>query len=90
MAARQSLREASRRDVPNHAYPIRNKLKECTMMKNYMTTKTFARGTKPKGDLARKAANPYLEEKAVMLIYGRPALHESWHKLKLTSRQLTP
>jgi hypothetical protein len=76
--------------VPNHAYLVRNKLKECTMMKNYMTTETFARGKKPEGDSAGKAANPYLEEKAVMLIYGRPALHESWRKLKLTSWQLTP
>jgi hypothetical protein len=27
---------------PNHTYPIWHKLKECTMMKNYMTMGTFA------------------------------------------------
>jgi hypothetical protein len=26
-----------------HTYPIKHKLKECTMMKNYMTTGTLAR-----------------------------------------------
>jgi hypothetical protein len=35
---------------PNHTYPVRHKLKECTMMNNYMTTGTFARSKKPEGD----------------------------------------
>jgi hypothetical protein len=35
---------------PNHTFPVKHKLKECTMMKNYMTTGTFARSKKPKGD----------------------------------------
>jgi hypothetical protein len=39
---------------PNHTYPIRHKLKECTMMKNYMTTKTFSRVRKLKDDPTRK------------------------------------
>jgi hypothetical protein len=55
---------------PNHTYPVRNKLKECTMMKNYMTTGTFARGKKPEGDLTGKVVAPFPEEKAVMLIYS--------------------
>jgi hypothetical protein len=28
---------------PNHTCHVRHKLKECTMMKNYMTSRTFAR-----------------------------------------------
>jgi hypothetical protein len=40
------------------------------MIKNYMTMGTFARGKKPEGDSTRKAATPFPEEKAVMLIYG--------------------
>jgi hypothetical protein len=52
-------------------------MKECTMMKNYMTTETFAKGKKPEGDPAGKAAAPFPEEKAVMLIYGGPARHLS-------------
>jgi hypothetical protein len=48
---------------PNHMYPVRHKLKECTMIKNNMTTQTFARRKKPKGDSAGKA---------VMSIYDGP------------------
>jgi hypothetical protein len=43
---------------PNHTYPIWHKLNECTMMNNYMTTGTFARGKKPEGDLTGKVAAP--------------------------------
>jgi hypothetical protein len=43
---------------PNHTYPVRHKLKECTMMKNYMTIGTFAKGKRPEGDLVGKAAAP--------------------------------
>jgi hypothetical protein len=68
---------------PNHMYPIKHKLKECTMMKNYMTTGTFAKSKKPEGDSARKVAAPFLEQNAVLSIYGGPAPHESRHRLKL-------
>jgi hypothetical protein len=43
---------------PNHTYPVQHKMKECTMMKNYMTT--------------GKATTPFPEEKAVLSIYGEP------------------
>jgi hypothetical protein len=68
--------------------PVRHKLKECTMMKNYMTTRTFARGKKPEGDLTRKVVAPLPKEKAVMSIYGGPAPHESYHKLKYTGQAI--
>jgi hypothetical protein len=69
---------------PNHMYPIRHKLKECTMMKNYMTTGTFVRGKKLEGDSMGMIAAPFPEENVVMSIYGGPAPHESRHKVKLT------
>jgi hypothetical protein len=69
----------------NPAYPVRHKLKECAMMKNYMTTGAFTKGKKPEGDPVGKVVVPFPEEKAVMLIYGGPAPHESRCKLKLTS-----
>jgi hypothetical protein len=50
---------------PNLTYPVRHKLKECTMMKNYMTTITFANGKRPEGDSSRKATAPFPEEKMV-------------------------
>jgi hypothetical protein len=78
----EKLREST---CPNHAYPIRHKLKECPMMKNYMTTGAFAKGKKPEDDSTGKAAAPFPEEKAVRSIYGGPAPHESRHKLKITS-----
>jgi hypothetical protein len=69
---------------PNHTYPIRHKLKECPMMKNYMTMGDFAKGKKPEGDSVGKATAPFPEGKVVMLIYGGPTPHESQCKLKLT------
>jgi hypothetical protein len=57
---------------PNHTYPIKHKLKECPMMKNYMTTGNLARSKKPEGDLAGKEVTPFPEEKAVMSIYDEP------------------
>jgi hypothetical protein len=51
------------------------------MMKNSMTTTTFAEGKKPEGDSSGKVAAPFPEEKVVMLIYGGPATHEFCHKL---------
>jgi hypothetical protein len=71
---------------PNHAYPVRHKLKEYIMINNYMTTRAFTNDKKPEGDLAGKAAIPFPEEKAAMSIYGRPAPHESRRKFKLTSQ----
>jgi hypothetical protein len=53
-------------------YPVRHKLKECTMMKNYTTTGSFARGKKLEGDPVGTAAKPFPEEKTVMSIYGGP------------------
>jgi hypothetical protein len=56
------------------------------MIKNYVTMGILARSKKPEGDSARKAAAPFLEDKAVMSIYGGPTPHESCCKLKLTGR----
>jgi hypothetical protein len=36
-----------------------HKLKECSMMKNYMTTGTLTKGKKPKDDAAGKATAPF-------------------------------
>jgi hypothetical protein len=49
---------------------VGHKLKECTMMKNYMTTGTFAKGKKPEGDSTGKVVAPFPEEKVVLSNYG--------------------
>jgi hypothetical protein len=63
------------------------------MMKNYMTMGTFVRGKKHESDSTGRAATPFHEERADMLIYGGspspPPPHiESWSKLKLTARAI--
>jgi hypothetical protein len=50
-------------------YPIKHKLKECGMMKNFMTTGALTKGKEPKGDSGRKGVTPYPEEEVVMVIY---------------------
>jgi hypothetical protein len=64
---------------PNHTYPIKNKLKECTTMKNYMTMGTFAKSKKPEGDSAGKATARFPEEKVVVTIYDGPPLPHMSH-----------
>jgi hypothetical protein len=59
------------------------------MRKNYMTTGTFTRGKKPKGDLEGKTSTPHPEEEVVMSIYNGPVPHESHPKLKLMSRVIS-
>jgi hypothetical protein len=73
---------------PNHAYPVRNKLKECTMMKNFMASRALSMGKKPEGEPGGKAVTPFPGEEVVMSIYGGPVPHESRRKLKLTSREV--
>jgi hypothetical protein len=43
---------------PNHAYPIKHKLKECSMMKNYMTMGALTKGKKPEGDPGERPPHP--------------------------------
>jgi hypothetical protein len=71
---------------PKHAYPIRHKVKDCSMIKNYMTTGALTKGRKSEGDPGGKTIAPFPEEEAVMSIYNRSILHESHRKLKLTSQ----
>jgi hypothetical protein len=62
---------------PNHAYHVKHKLKEGSMMKNYMTIGALAKGKKLMDGAARNAAAPFPREKAIMSIYDEPVPHES-------------
>jgi hypothetical protein len=44
----------------NHSYPIKHKLKDCTMIKNFMTSGAFSKGRKPVGTRAGRARHPFL------------------------------
>jgi hypothetical protein len=45
---------------PTHSYPIKHKRKNCTMMKNFMTSGAFSKGRRPEGDLEGKSMIPFL------------------------------
>jgi hypothetical protein len=44
---------------PNHMFPVKHKLKECSMRKNYMAMGSLARAEKPEGDSGGKAVLPF-------------------------------
>jgi hypothetical protein len=51
-------------------YPIKHKLKYCTMMKNFMTLGVLSKGKKPKRDPGEKGTTPFPREEVVMMICG--------------------
>jgi hypothetical protein len=58
---------------PNHAYPIKHKLRDCGMMKNFMALGSFARGMEGYKAPDEGDTMPFLEEDAVVMINdGRP------------------
>jgi hypothetical protein len=57
---------------PNHAYPIKHKLKDYDKTKNFMTSGALTRGKEPKRDLGRKGVIPFPEEETVMMVYDAP------------------
>jgi hypothetical protein len=54
----------------HHSYPVKHKLKDCTMMKKFMTSGTLSKGSKPGGDPGGKSVAPFLREAEVMTIFG--------------------
>jgi hypothetical protein len=55
---------------PNHAYPIRHKLKDCDMMKSFMISGSLTRGTELDEDPGGSDRMPFPREDAVMIVYG--------------------
>jgi hypothetical protein len=47
-------------------------LKDCTMMKNFVTSEALSLGGKPKGDLGGKDMAPIPVEAVVTTIFGLP------------------
>jgi hypothetical protein len=43
----------------NHTYPIKQKLKACTMMKNFMTSWALSKGKKSEGDPGGKGTTSF-------------------------------
>jgi hypothetical protein len=55
----------------NHAYPVKHKLKDCDMVKNFMTSGSLTQGKEPERDLGGKGATPFPEKEPVMTLYAR-------------------
>jgi hypothetical protein len=54
---------------PHHSYSIKHKLKDCTMMKNFMMSRAFSKGRKPGGDSGGKSVVPIPREVEVMTLF---------------------
>jgi hypothetical protein len=55
---------------PHHPYPIKHKLKNCVMMRKFMTLRAPSRGSKLEGNPGGKSAAPSPEGVKVMTILG--------------------
>jgi hypothetical protein len=56
----------------HHSYPVKHKLKDCTMIKKFMTSAAFSKDRKPGRDPGGKSAVPIPGEAEVMTIFDRP------------------
>jgi hypothetical protein len=54
---------------PNHAYPVKHKLRDCIMMKNFISSGSLARGMEVDDVLDEGNTMPFLREDTVMMIY---------------------
>jgi hypothetical protein len=54
----------------HYPYHIKHKLKDCTIIKKFMTSGAPSKGSKPGGDPRGKSATPILGEAEVMTIFG--------------------
>jgi hypothetical protein len=55
---------------PNHAYPVKHKLRDYGMMKNFMASRSLTRGTKVNEVLDEGYTMRFLEEDATMMIHN--------------------
>jgi hypothetical protein len=61
----------------NHAYTIKYKLRDCSLMKSFMTTGSLSRGMEVDEGPIEGDAMPFLREDVVMMIFGRhPSLEK--------------
>jgi hypothetical protein len=68
--AKRPFRETSRSGWSKLYIPVKYKLKDCTMMKKFMTSEALSKVKKPMGDPGRKGMTPFPGEAAIMTIYS--------------------
>jgi hypothetical protein len=67
---RRLLKEA----YPNHAYPIRHKLKDCNMMRSFVTSGSLTWGAELDEGPEWSETSPFPRENAIMTVYGGRSL----------------
>jgi hypothetical protein len=55
---------------PNHAYPVRHRLKDCGMMTTFMTSGSLTKGTKFNDGPDGSDTTTFPKENVVMMFYG--------------------
>jgi hypothetical protein len=59
-------------------YPIKHKLKDCGIMKNFMTSRSLTEDKEPEEDLGGREAMPFPREDAIIIVSdGCPPLERS-------------
>jgi hypothetical protein len=74
---------------PNHAYPIRHKLKDCVIMRSFMTSRSLTWGTRLDEGPDRNDATSFPEENAIMTILKGHLPSRSCRKSSLSPRVTT-
>jgi hypothetical protein len=75
---------------PNHAYPIKHKLRENNMMKSFVTSGSLSRSMEVNEVLNEDGMTPFHEEDMVMMIYdgcpspGRHCVTPTFCKVKIS------
>jgi hypothetical protein len=74
----------------NHAYPIKHMLKDCGIIKNFMTSWSLTGSKEPKGEPGEKDVTPFRGEDAVMKVYATHTCAPGRHHISnLSPRTLT-
>jgi hypothetical protein len=55
---------------PNHTYPVRHKLKDCGMMRSFMTSGSLTWGVELDEGMNGSDTTPFSEENTIMIVYG--------------------
>jgi hypothetical protein len=55
---------------PNHTHPIRHKLKDCGMMRSFMTSRSLTSVAEIDEEPDGRDTTPFPEENVVMTVYG--------------------
>jgi hypothetical protein len=66
---------------PNHTYPIKHKLWDCSLMKNFMATRSLSWSMEVNEAPIEDDVMPFPGEEAVMTIFGRQPSPEKRHML---------